>query len=60
MIAYLDASVVLRLVLGEPTKLAEWKRVRTAVGSATDVSARLTAALVGVVMLTQIGADGKV
>ncbi len=34
MIAYLDASVVLRLVLGEPNKLAEWKRVRTAVASA--------------------------
>jgi predicted nucleic acid-binding protein len=34
MIAYLDASVVLRLILGEPNKLAEWKRVRTAVASA--------------------------
>jgi predicted nucleic acid-binding protein len=34
VIAYLDASVVLRLVLGEPNKLAEWKRVRTAVASA--------------------------
>lgn len=34
MIAYLDASVVLRLVLGEPHKLAEWKRVRSAVASA--------------------------
>ena len=34
MIAYLDASVVLRLVLGEPNKLAEWKRVRSAVASA--------------------------
>jgi predicted nucleic acid-binding protein len=34
MIAYLDASVVLRLVLGEPNRLAEWKRVDTAVASA--------------------------
>ncbi len=34
MIAYLDASVVLRLVLGEPDKLAEWKRVESAVASA--------------------------
>jgi predicted nucleic acid-binding protein len=34
MIAYLDASVVLRLVLGEPGRLAEWKRVEAAVASA--------------------------
>lgn len=34
MIAYLDASVVLRLVLGEPNKLAEWKQVQTGVASA--------------------------
>ncbi len=34
MIAYLDASVVLRLVLGEPDRLAEWKRVESAVASA--------------------------
>ena len=34
MIAYLDASVVLRLVLGEPNKLAEWKQVEGAVASA--------------------------
>ena len=34
MIAYLDASVVLRVVLGEPGRLAEWKRVETAVASA--------------------------
>ena len=34
MIAYLDASVVLRLVLGEPGKLAEWRRVESAVASA--------------------------
>lgn len=33
MIAYLDASVVLRLVLGEPGKLAEWPRVAAAVAS---------------------------
>ena len=34
MIAYLDASVVLRLILGEPHRLAEWKQVRSAVASA--------------------------
>ena len=34
MIAYLDASVALRLVLGEPDKLAEWRRVESAVASA--------------------------
>ena len=34
MIAYLDASVVLRLVLGEPNKLAEWQQVEAGVASA--------------------------
>ncbi|MBA2557341.1 MAG: PIN domain-containing protein, partial [Chloroflexi bacterium] len=34
MIAYLDASVVLRLVLGEEQQLAEWKQVEAAVASA--------------------------
>jgi predicted nucleic acid-binding protein len=34
MIAYLDASVVLRLVLGEPGRLAEWDQVEAAVASA--------------------------
>ena len=34
MIAYLDASVVLRLVLGEADRLTEWKRVERAVASA--------------------------
>ena len=34
MNAYIDASVVLRLVLGEPHRLAEWKRVESAVASA--------------------------
>ena len=34
MIAYLDASVVLRLILGEPEPLAEWPRVEAAVTSA--------------------------
>ena len=34
MIAYLDASVVLRLVLGEPNHLAEWPRIEAAVASA--------------------------
>ena len=34
MIAYLDASVVLRLVLGEPGQLAQWTTVERAVASA--------------------------
>jgi predicted nucleic acid-binding protein len=34
VIAYLDASVVLRLVLGEPHQLKEWKRVESGVASA--------------------------
>ena len=34
MIAYLDASVVLRLILGEPESLAEWRSVEAAVASA--------------------------
>ncbi len=34
MIAYLDPSVALRLVLGEPNRLAEWKRIDRAVASA--------------------------
>jgi predicted nucleic acid-binding protein len=34
VITYLDASVVLRLVLGEPHRLAEWDLVDAAVASA--------------------------
>lgn len=34
MIAYLDASIILRLVLGEPHQLAEWPTVSKAVASA--------------------------
>jgi predicted nucleic acid-binding protein len=34
VIAYLDATVVLRLVLGEEHRLAEWEQVETAVASA--------------------------
>ncbi|MEP7326913.1 MAG: type II toxin-antitoxin system VapC family toxin [Gemmatimonadota bacterium] len=34
MIAYLDASVVLRLILGEPEPLPEWSRLEAAVASA--------------------------
>jgi predicted nucleic acid-binding protein len=34
MIAYLDASVVLRLVLGEPHHMKEWKRVESGIASA--------------------------
>jgi uncharacterized protein len=33
MIAYLDASVVLRLVLGEPEALAEWPEVTQGIAS---------------------------
>lgn len=34
MIAYLDSSVLLRLVLGEPGRLAEWSRIESGVTSA--------------------------
>ena len=34
MIAYLDSSVVLRVVLGQRNRLKEWKRVREGVASA--------------------------
>jgi predicted nucleic acid-binding protein len=34
MIAYLDSSVVLRVVLGQRNRLREWKRVREGVASA--------------------------
>lgn len=33
MIAYVDSSVVLRLVLGQPGRLAEWKDIDTGVAS---------------------------
>ena len=34
MIAYFDSSVILRVVLGQPQALAEWKRIRTGIASA--------------------------
>ena len=34
MIAYLDASVLLRVVLGQPNKLKEWSQIEAAVASA--------------------------
>jgi predicted nucleic acid-binding protein len=34
VIAYLDASVLLRMVLGQRNRLAEWKKVRVGVASA--------------------------
>jgi predicted nucleic acid-binding protein len=34
MIAYVDSSVVLRLVLGQPGKLAQWKTIEQGVSSA--------------------------
>lgn len=33
MIAYLDSSVVLRVVLGQPDRLAEWPKISTGIGS---------------------------
>jgi predicted nucleic acid-binding protein len=43
VIAYLDASVVLRLVLGEEHRLAEWEQVEAAVASAlTEVESLRT------------------
>jgi predicted nucleic acid-binding protein len=34
VIAYVDASVLLRVLLGEPGRLREWRRIETAVSSA--------------------------
>ncbi len=34
MIAYLDSSVLLRMILGQPGKLAEWGKVEVGVASA--------------------------
>ena len=34
MIAYLDSSVLLREVLGQPSKLKEWTQIKTGVASA--------------------------
>ena len=34
MIAYLDASVLLRMVLGQPDRLEEWEGIELGVGSA--------------------------
>ena len=34
MIAYVDSSVILRVVLGQPQALAEWKRIRNGIASA--------------------------
>jgi len=34
MIAYLDASVLLRVLLGQPDRLAEWPDIQLGVGSA--------------------------
>lgn len=34
MIAYVDASVLLRVALGQPGKLAEWSQIRQGVSSA--------------------------
>jgi predicted nucleic acid-binding protein len=34
LIAYLDSSVLLRVILGQPDRLAEWESIETAVASA--------------------------
>ncbi|HEY3177160.1 MAG TPA: type II toxin-antitoxin system VapC family toxin [Candidatus Polarisedimenticolia bacterium] len=34
MIAYIDSSVILRVVLGQPDRLREWKTLRSGVSSA--------------------------
>ena len=34
MIAYLDASILLRVLLGQPDRLAEWEDIELGVGSA--------------------------
>jgi predicted nucleic acid-binding protein len=34
VIAYLDSSVLLRMVLGQPRRLKEWSRIKSAVSSA--------------------------
>jgi predicted nucleic acid-binding protein len=34
LIAYVDSSVILRIVLGQPRRLKEWKTIREAVASA--------------------------
>ena len=34
MIAYIDSSVILRMVLGQPDRLREWNTLRLGVGSA--------------------------
>ncbi len=34
MIAYIDSSVILRMILGQPDRLSEWKTLRIGVASA--------------------------
>jgi predicted nucleic acid-binding protein len=34
VIAYIDSSVILRMILGQPDRLSEWKTLRTGVASA--------------------------
>jgi predicted nucleic acid-binding protein len=41
MIAYVDASVLLRLALGQPDALTEWSRIRRGVASALIITESL-------------------
>jgi predicted nucleic acid-binding protein len=41
MIAYVDASVLLRLALGQPDALEEWPRIRRGVASALAITESL-------------------
>ena len=41
MIAYVDASVLLRLALGQPDALTEWSRIRRGVASALVITESL-------------------
>lgn len=43
MIAYVDASVLLRLALGQPDALPEWSRIRRGVASALVITESLRA-----------------
>jgi predicted nucleic acid-binding protein len=59
VIAYLDSSVILRILLGQPHQLAEWKSILTGVTSAlTEVECLRTIDRLRV--LGKLGADDAV